>query len=392
VTLAGLALKNIRRNRLRTLLTVMGVAIAVLSFVFLRTMIGAWTGAAEHAAQDRLATVHRVTFVMPLPKTYIDEFNGNRGTIDGVEKATYILWFGARHPTRETEFFSNLAVDHETYFDVYDDMAVEPDHLAAFKENRRGAIIGDALANQFGWKVGDTVTLSGTIYPGDWEFQIEGIYTAKRRAVDRAQFLFHWDYMNENVDEVMRENIGWIASKIDSSARAGEIAAKIDGIFDERDIQTNTMTEQALNAQFLGAASAILGALDVVSVVIMGIMMLILGNTIAMGVRERTTEYGVLLALGFRPRHIGVFILLEGTAVGAIGGALGLLISYPFVEQGVGNFLEENMGAWFPYFDIPIPVAIAAMGLAAGVAAVAGLIPAWRASKLDVVSALRRLG
>jgi putative ABC transport system permease protein len=387
-------LRNVQRNRLRTALTVIGVAMAILSFVFLRTMIDAWTGAAEHAAKDRLATMHRVTFVMPMPRNYFDDFTGENGKekIPGVEEATFLSWFGARHPTRETEFFSNLAVDAETYFSVYDDMIVPPEQVEAWKQNRRGAIIGEALTKQFGWQTGDTVTLSGTIYPGDWEFEIVGVYTTTKRSVDKSQFLFHWDYLNESVGEEMQNQIGWVASRIDDPSRSGEIAGAIDARFEQRDVQTRSMTEQALNQQFLGAASAILGALDVVSAVIMLIMLLILGNTIAMGVRERTTEYGVLLAIGFRPKQIGAFIVLEAIVVGLIGGAVGLGLAYPLVEQGVGKFLEANMGAWFPYFRIPGSVAILAVGLATAAAALAALIPAWRASRLDAVEALRRVG
>ena len=162
--------------------------------------------------------------------------------------------------------------------------------------------------------------------------------------------------------------------------------------FDERDVQTQTMSERALNAQFIGAASAILGALNVVSIVILAIMMLILGNTIAMGVRERTREYGVLLALGFRPGHIVSFVIGESVAVGLLGGLAGIALSYPIVQQAMGRWLEENMGSWFPYFRIPVTVAASAVVIAIVLGLVAALIPAWRASKLDAVEALRRLG
>lgn len=388
MNLTTLALKNISRNRLRTALTVLGVAVAILSFVLLRTVLDAWNTGAEHAAQDRLATWHKVTFVIPLPKRYFEEVR----QVPGVKKATYLNWFGAKHPTRDREFFANMAVDPETFFDVYDDMLVPPEQLAAWKQDRQGAIIGTSLAKQFGWKVGDEVTLSGTIYPGDWKFRVSGIYTAARRSVDQAQFLFHWDYMNETLPPGRKDKIGWIASTIDDVSRGGAIGTAIDAAFDEREIQTQTMSERALNAQFIGAASAILGALNVVSIVILVIMMLILGNTIAMGVRERTREYGVLLALGFRPGHIVTFVIGESVAVGLLGGLSGLVLSYPIVQQAMGRWLEENMGSWFPYFRIPATVAAGAVAIAVVLGLVAALIPAWRASKLDAVEALRRLG
>jgi putative ABC transport system permease protein len=391
VTLAGLTVKNIGHNWLRTVLTVIGVAIAILSFVLIRTTLDAWETGAKHGAQDRLSTINRVTFVMPLPKHYFQQFNGERGKFEGVKAATYANWFGGKHATREGEFFANFAVDTKTYFDVYEDMQVDPAELAAWKEDRQGAIIGEALAKQFDWKVGDDVTLVGTIYPGEWKFHVRGIYTATKKSVDRAQFIFHWDYLNENLPEDRRDKIGWVAATVESAGRAAAVSEAIDRKFDEQDIQTRTMSEQAMNKEFLGGASAILGALDIVSLVILIIMMLILGNTIEMGVRERTQEYGVLLALGFRPKHIAAFVVGEGVTIGLLGGGLGLLIAYPLIEQGLGRWLEENMGAFFPYFSVPTEVALVALGFAAALAGIAAGIPAWRASKLDVIEALRRL-
>jgi putative ABC transport system permease protein len=391
VNLATLAVKNIRRNPLRTSLTVLGVAIAILAFVFIRTVLDAWASGAEHAAQDRMSTMHKVTFVMPLPMKYIDEVRG----VDGVEHATYSNWFGGKHPTRENEFFANLAVDTETFFDVYSDMAVPPEQMEEWKATSNGAIIGSALATQFGWKVGDEVTLVGTIYPGDWKFEVCGIYEPTRRAVDAAQFLFHWSYLNRWAEQNMAteaNQIGWIASTVASADRSADVGAAIDARFESEDVQTRTVNERAMQAEFMGSFSAILTALDLVSLVILVIMMLILGNTIAMGVRERTNEYGVLLALGFRPKHIAGFVVGEGLTIGLLGGGLGLLLSYPIVERGMGRFIEENMGAWFPYFRVPADVALMALGLAALLAALAAVIPAWQASKLDVIDALRRIG
>lgn len=394
MTLVGLSVKNVSRNRLRAALTVLGVAIALLAFVFIRTTLSAWSVGAEHAAQDRLGTMHKVTFTMDLPRTYFEELDGTRGTVPGIKAVTYQNWFGAKHPVREQEFFANVAVDTDTFFDVYSDMAVPPEQLAAWKDDRQGAIIGEALAKQFGWEVGDEVTLAGTIYPGDWKFTIRGIYTAKRKAVDRSQFIFHWTYLNESLKQSRperAERIGWIVTLIDSSARGAEVAQAIDAKFEERDVQTRTMSERQLSMEFMGSFGAILTALDVVSGVILVIMMLILGNTIAMSVRERTNEYGVLLALGFRPKHIVLFVLGEGLATGLFGGVVGLALAYPFIN-GMGRWIEDNMGAFFPYFQIPVDVAISALVLATLLAGLAAVIPAYRASRLDVIDALRRIG
>jgi len=390
--LLDLAVKNVRRNRLRTALTVAGVATAILAFVFLRTGITAWTSAADNAAADRLSTSHRVTFIMPLPKRYIEYFDGTRGRFEGVDAAAYAVWFGARHPVQTDQFFANFAVQAETFFDVYPDMIVPPQDLARWKETRRGAVVGQALAQKFGWKIGDIVRLEGTIYPGEWEFEVSAIYETKTRAVDRSQFVFHWDYLNESLPEPQRGQIGWIATRVSDPTRSAAIITAIDAKFEGFDVQTRTVTEKAAQTQFLAGFSALLRALDVVSVVILLIMMLILGNTIAMGVRERTREYGVLMALGFRPHHIAVFVVGEALAVGLLGGVLGLMLAYPIIQYGMGRWLEENMGAFFPYFRIPPHVSLVALGLSALLATIAAVLPALAASRLNATEALRRLG
>jgi putative ABC transport system permease protein len=391
VTLTQLAFRNLWRNRIRTVLTILGVAVAVLAFVTLRTLVWSWTSSAEFAAKDRVVTRHKVTFVMPLPKRYVDDIR----TMPQVKKATWANWFGGKDPAHDTEFFGNFAVDADTYFDVYDEMQVPPEDLARWKQNKSGAIVGDVLAKKLGWKVGDRVTLESGIYPAapdtPWVFTIEGIYLATRKSVDRSSFMFHWSMLNDSVAPTMREQVGWVVSRVQTPAQAAQNGVEIDRVFDERDTQTLSQDEAAFNASFLAGISTVLRAIDFVSLIIMVIMMLVLGNTIAMGVRERTFEYGVLRAMGFTPRHILSFVLGEAMFVGLLGGVLGLAIAYPFVNLGLGRFLEENMGNFFVYFRMPTLVAAAAMGLALLLALVAAILPARSAARVNVTDALRRV-
>jgi putative ABC transport system permease protein len=388
VTLASVVAKNLLRNKARAVLTVLGVAVAILTFVMLRTMVWSWTMGAEVAAKDRVVTRHKMTFVMSLPRRYTETVKA----VPGVKGITFANWFGGRDPKHEHEFFATLAVDPKTYFDVFDEASVPPDQKATWMSDRKGAIVGDVLAKKMGWKIGDKVMLTSGIYGGDWEFQIDGIYTALRKSIDRSTFLFQWEYMNEQGPLRMKDQVGWIVSRIDDPARAADISVAIDRAFDDREIQTLSQDERSFNTSFIAMMSAVLKAVDVVSLAILVIMMLILGNTIAMGVRERTNEYGVLRAIGFLPRHIAAFILGEGILVGAIGGGVGLLISYPIVERGMGRWIEENLGSFIPYFRIAPVTAATAIGLAIGIAAVASILPALRASRLSVVDALRRVG
>lgn len=382
-----IAARNILRNKGRTLLTLLGAAIAILAFVMLRTVLTAWNVAAEHSAKDRLGTRHKVSFVISLPKNYIDTVRA----VPGVTGATYMSWFGAKYPKNPDMFFATIAVDPQTFLEVMDEVVIPADQRTAWFADRRGAVVGDVLARQLGLKVGDKVTLTGSIYPGDWEFNVSGIYTASRKSIDRSQFLFHWNYMNESIPPDRRDEIGWITTRIDNPSRSAEISSAIDRTFDEKDVQTTTMSERQMNLSFMAMLSTILDIVNLISIVILVIMLMILGNTIAMGVRERTREYGVLRALGFQPGHIAFFVIGEGLFTGILAGGLGLLLSYPIVELGMGRFLEENMGAWFPYFRIESYVYALAMGLAVMLGVVASSLPAFRASRLQVTEALRHV-
>jgi putative ABC transport system permease protein len=388
MTLVGIGARNITRNRTRTLLTVLGAAIAILAFITLRTLLSMWDQSIETGQRDRLATRHKVTFIMQLPMNYIDTIRRT----PGVKAATWQNWFGGRDPRRPREFFQNVAVDAESFLEVLDEFELSAADRERWLADRKGAIVGDQLAKKLGLKVGDVFTLEGSIYPGTWPFTIDGIYTTRRKAVDRSSLFFHYKLLNESLPPERQGEIGWVISRIDDPSRSAEISAAIDRVFAERDTQTVTMSERAMNLSFMAGMSAILKGLDIVSGIILLIMMLILGNTIAMGVRERTQEYGVLRALGFLPRHIASFVLSEALVVGVLGGAVGLALAYPLVHFGLGRWLEENMGAFFPRFRIDLPVAALAMFAAALIGVVASLIPAWQASKLKVVDALRRVG
>jgi putative ABC transport system permease protein len=389
MNLLTVAAKNVGRNVGRSSLTVLGAAIAVIAFVLLRTVLSAWTVGIDAAAKDRLATRHKVSIILDLPKRYIDDIRN----VPGVKGASFANWFGGKDPKDANRIFASMAVESKTFFEVLDEMKVDPAVKQKWMETRNGAILGDVLARQMGVKPGDRVTLTGTIYPkkDDWQFEVVGIYEATRKSVDRSQFIFHHDYLNDSIPAEQRDRIGWIMTRIDDPGRGPDISAAIDRMFDDRDVQTVTMSEKAMGLSFMGMFGAVLSAMDIVSVVILLIMTLILGNTIAMGVRERTNEYGVLRAIGFLPRHIALFILGEALTVGLLAGLVGLGLAYPIVELGMGRFIEENMGGMFPYFRIDRLTMVAAVLLATGLSVVASLIPAYQASRLSVTDALRRI-
>ena len=388
MNLATIALKNTRRNLFRSVLTILGVAVAMLAFLLLRTVLSAWMVSAEYAAKDRLATRHKVTFIMTLPKRYVEDVR----KMPGISGATWMNWFGARLPGHEDAFFGTFAVDPPSFLEVYDEVVLPTEQRDKWLEDRQGALVGSQIAKQFGWKVGDKVILEGTIFPGEWEFTIDGIYTATKKSVDQSSFYFHWNYMNDSLPATQQEQIGWIASKVPNAGQAATLAKQIDELFEPRDIQTLSMSERAMNTSFLGMISTLLDAMQIVSLVILVIMMLILGNTIAMGVRERTHEYGVLRAIGFLPKHLSTFVIMEAGALGLLGGALGLFCGFFLINNAVGRIMEETFTGFFPYFRVATQDMLISIVLSVALAVIASIVPAYQASKLPVTDALRKLG
>ncbi len=387
MNLATIAVRNIGRNKVRAGLTIAGVMVAILAFTLLRTIISAWEIGADAAAKDRVATRHKVSFVMSLPRRYIDKLRD----VPGVRIATYASWFGAKNPRDPNDFFASFAVDPASYLAVYEEAVLDPQERATWLADRQGVILGDELANRLHVRTGDRLVLPGTIYPGDWDFHVSGIYTATAKSVDRSSLIMHWDYLNQSLPESRRDQIGWMVARIDDPRQSAAIAQRIDRMFDAEDMQTLSMSERALNVSFMGGFSAVLSAIDVVSLIILGILLLILGNTIAMGVRERTNEYGVMRALGFMPKHVVMFIVTESLTLGLLSGVVGLGVAYGLIDFLLGPALENNMAAFFPYFRVAPITMIEAVGFAGLLGALAAVWPAVSASRMTVTDSLRRI-
>jgi putative ABC transport system permease protein len=389
MTLAGLAVRNLGRNKLRALLTVAGVAMAVIGFLLLRTFTWAWTAGSRSASRDRIVTRNRVTLSMPLPSRYV----GMVRQTNHVRAATWLSGFAGKDPRHPDALFGSVAVDASTFFEVYSDLRVAPDQLAAFQQDRQGAIVGNAIARKLGWSVGDVVALESGYFPGPWQFRIDGIYTPTSKAVSGSTFVSRWDYLNDALPVTRhdKDTVGVIVSRTDDPARSAEIGAAIDRLFENGEVATLSQDERSLAATFLAMYSAVLSAANVVSIVILAILVLVVGNTIAMGVRERTAEYGVLRAVGFRPRHLVLWVVGESLGLGMAGGLLGAGVSWPLIDLVVRPLLDERVGDFLPYFQLGLDQALVATALAAALGAVAAAGPAWQASKLRVVDAVRRV-
>lgn len=376
-----LVIKSAFRNRLRTLLTSVGVAIAIVAFLFLRTFIASYYAGVEASASDRLVVRNKISITFPLPRPYVEKVRN----VPGVDDVSWANWFGGIY-IDERNFFAQLAIDAESYYRLYPEYLLSPEEMKAWLGDRTGCVVGDLLAQKYKWKVGDKITLKGTIFPGDWEFTIRGIYHGRDKATDRQQMHFHWKYLDERREERAKNKVGIILIK----AAGGDVGQTIDRSFANSLAETRTESEKAYQLSFISMASAIILAIQVVSGVVLVILMLILGNTLAMGTRERNSEFAAMRAIGFRPSHIMRMVIGEGFVVALSGVLLGLLIAPP-VLSFFADIFQENLGSFLGAFELDAKAMMLAVGVALGGGMLAAAVPAVRVSRMRIVDALRKV-
>jgi len=381
-----LIIKNSLRHKLRTILTIIGISIAVFAFGLLRTVVTAWNAGVEASAANRLITRQAVSFIFPLPLAYRDQIS----KIPGVDVVTYANWFQGVYIDKD-QFFARLAVDPETIFEVYPEFLISDEEYQTFLKERNSCIIGQDIAKQYKLKIGDLMTIEGDIYPGDWQFVIRGIYKPRDKTTDATQMLFHWDYLNERMKEweTGRDNeVGWYIVKINDPDKSALISEQIDGLFKNSRAETKTESERAFQQGFVAASSAILTSINVISFVIIGIIMLVLGNTMIMSARERTREYAVFKTIGFSAKHMVGLILGESLFISALGGGLGLFLAFPIVD-GVSQAIPKGM---FPVFELEPITLIFAVSSAILIGVAASIFPIMKALRTNIVDGLRFIG
>lgn len=374
--------KNAFRHKLRTGLTIMSIMIALLAFGLLRTAINAWYAGVEASSAYRLVTRNAVSIIFPLPLSYKDRIR----QVDGVSEVSWGNWFGGIY-IDEKNFFANFAVDARTYFDLYREYAIPDDQKTAFLRDRKGFVTGQKLAQRFGWKIGDTVVLKGTIFPGNWEFVMRGIYRGRDPNTDETVFVFHWDYLNETLKKTVSthvDQVGFYLVGIKDPARATSISESIDGLFQNSYAETITETEKAFTLGFVAMSDAIITAIELVSFVVIIIILAVVANTVAMSVRERTNEYAIFKTLGFGGWRIAGLILGESIVITMMGCAFGVAATYP-AAQAFG----KAMGAYFPVFNVSPGTIVLDILFSLTVGMLAAAIPIYRTLKVRIADGLR---
>jgi putative ABC transport system permease protein len=380
-----LLIRNAFRHKLRTVLTVIGVAIAILAFGLLRTLVDVWYSGAEHSSASRLVTRNAISLIFPLPLAYKDRIR----QIPGVKAISYGNWFGGIY-IDEKNFFANYAVEPKTYLDLYPEIVIRDDQKAAFIRDRKACIVGQKLAAKYGWKIGDMITLKGTIFPGQWEFVLRGIYRGAEKSTEERVLLFHWDHLNETLKRTVprrADQVGFYMIGITNPDLAAAVAVAVDRTFKNSLAETMTETERAFHLGFIAMTEAIVIAIQIVSYVVIVIIMVVAANTMAMTARERMAEYATLKTLGFGARHIGGIVFGESIVISMTGGAVGVLLTFPGAR-----WIETELSQYFPAFSVsPLTVYLELLA-AFMIGAVAAVFPTWRGLTISIADGLRRIG
>jgi len=377
--------KNLFRRKLRAFLMIASILIAFLIFGVLAGVYASFTAGEDRAAADRLVVVNKVNFTQPLPIAYYNRVR----SVAGIRQVTYANWFGGYYQDPRN-FLVVMAVEPETYTDIYArDIDLTPEARQVFMRTRTGALVGEAMARKWGWKVGDRVPIASNIFSQrngshTWEFDIVGIFTAKTQQVDTNFMLFQYDYFDET-RSFGKDTIGWLVLQTANPTDNDRIAKAIDGMFVNSTAETATDTEKAFNKAF----AAQFGNIALIVVLVVGAafvtILMIVGNTMALTVRERTREIGVLKMLGFTGGRILRLVLGESILLALLGGLPGLALAALAMSA-----LRPSVSNMMPGFALMGDTVAEGIILMLALGLITGMIPALNAMRLKIATALGR--
>jgi putative ABC transport system permease protein len=371
---------NVWRRKVRTTFTLLCIFIAFMLFGIVMTIRAAFSFGVEVAGQDRLVLINKVTLILPLPISYQPKIR----QVNGVEEVAHQTWFNGAYQ-QPTNVLTTISVDPVPFLAIYPEIKLPDEQVQAWLKDRQGAIAGRDLAERYGWKIGDRIPLMSSIWqPKEpWEFNLAGIYDAGP-GFDKTQFFFRYDYLDENRAEVLKGNVGWYVIKIADPSQAVALGDTFDAMFANSGAETKTTTEKGFIEGFakqVGDIGAITVAVASMVLVMFG---LVAASTMVQSVRERTNELAVLKTLGFTDRAILALVLSESLFITVVGGGLGLLVAWMFVQGG------DPTGGLLPLFTLPPRDIVVGITLMVLMGILAGGGPALAAMRLRITDALRR--
>ena len=370
---------NLKRKKLRTLLTIGSFMVALFLFGVLMTIKTALSSGVDVAGADRLLVRNRISLIMPLPYSYRDVIR----QMPNVSEVTFATWFGGYYQDQKN-FFPNYAIDPETYRTVYPEYIIPEDQWNAFVQDRQGCIVSPPVAEKYGFEIGDRVPLQATIFTGVWEFNVRAIYDATEKEMITPEFWFQYKYLEEQ-RPFFKGTVGWYVVKVEDPAGAVAVTKVIDERFANSPNETKTETEKSFAAGFANQVGNIRLLILSIGSVVFFTLLLVTGNALATAVRERTAELAVMKTVGFTGASVLALVMAESLVVAVLGGAIGLFLAKLFTLAG------DPTGGMLPNFYFPNESFVGGLGLAVAAGAVAGIIPAVGAMRLKIVDALRRV-
>jgi putative ABC transport system permease protein len=374
---------NLKRKKLRTMLTLLSITVAFMLFGYLAAIKQGFNQGIDVAGLDRLIVRDKISIIQLLPEAYESRIE----QVEGVVEAVHQTWFGGVYQ-KPSNFFAHLPVEPEGYLAMYPELLLSQAEFEAWKSTRSGAIAGRGIADRFDWKVGDRIPINATIWPREggertWEFDLVGIYDGAEKGTDTSSFLFRYDFFEES-RQFGKGLVGWYTVRVADPDRAGEIAALIDAEFANSPNETKTEPEGAFLQGFANQVGNIGFIMMAIVAAVFFTILLVAGNTMAYAVRERTSELAVLKAIGFSDRGVFGLILAEALVITGLGGATGLLLAWLLVAMG------DPTGGSIPVFYIPTRDLLLGLALIAVMALATGTLPALQAQRLRIADALRR--
>ena len=379
-----LVVRNLTRKKLRTMFTLASVIIAFILFALLGGLNRAFTAGVELAGADRLVTQHKVSFIQPIPLAYVSRVK----TMDGVSAATHYTWFGAYFQDPRQQF-GLFPTELELIDDIYPEYEMPAEQRERLLATRTGLMVGQAMAELYGWEVGDRIPIFSTIYPRNdgsyaWEFEVSAIFTGTGNAADEMQAFMHYEYFNQS-RQFGQDTVGWIVTRVVDPDQAESVAEAIDARFANSPIETKTSTEAGWMAGFANQFGNIGLIVRLVLGCVFFTLLLISGNTMAQAVRERTGELAVMKTIGFSDARVVGLVLAESLSIAVIGGGIGLVLGTLFVQGAA-----VAMAQFFPGLAMSAGTLGWGLLLAVLLGLGTGLPPAVRAARLRVVDALGR--
>jgi putative ABC transport system permease protein len=377
--------KNLFRRKLRAALMIVSILVAFAIFGVLAGFYRAFTSGEDRAAADRLVVVNKINFTQPMPVAY---FNRVRA-VEGVKNVTHANWFGGYYQEPKNVLIV-MAINPQTYFDVYArDLDVSPDARQAFVRDRASALVGETMMRKWGWKVGDHIPIASNIFSQKngartWDFNIVGTIAGKTDQIDTNFMLFQYDYFDET-RSFGKDTIGWLVLQTTSPAENDRVAKTIDAMFANSSAETSTDTEKAFSKAF----AAQFGNIALIVVLVVGAafvtILMIVGNTMALTIRERTREIGVMKTLGFSGGRILRMVLGESVLLALLGGLPGLALAALFT---IG--LRKALAGVVPAFAVTWDIALLGIALMVALGVLTGIVPALNAMRLKIATALGR--